>query len=131
MEAYVNTTNNEEGLVRGVTYDTEPEKTYLILMDGLERGEGSEGETLRPIRDWEIKVGRQQAYDYIKNMLESEYAEFNIYKSKIIVDSITFKDGVSIYEFMKNMKEGDKVIDYTSFDIEDYTYTVDNEEGAE
>lgn len=108
---------NTEGLIRGVTYDTEPDKTYLILIHGVEND--NEG---RSYRDWEFKVGRQAAYDYIKTMLENEYVIVDVEESKIIVSSENVKitDGVSIYAFMKNMKETDKVIDYTSFDIEDY-----------
>lgn len=108
---------NTEGLIRGVSYDTEPEKTYLILIDGVESD--NEG---KPYRDWEIVTGRQEAYDYIKSMLENEYVIVNVEESKIIVDSPNVKitDGVSIYAFMKNMKDNDKVIDYSSFDIEDY-----------
>lgn len=108
---------NTEGLVRGITYDTEPDKIYLILIDGVEND--NEG---KQYRDWEIITGRQNAYDYIKTMLENEYIIVNVEESKIIVSSENVKvtDGVSIYAFMKNMKETDKVIDYSSFDIEDY-----------
>ena len=108
---------NTEGLVRGVSYDTEPEKLYLILIDGEEVD--NEG---RRFRDWEIVEGRQAAYDYIKNILESDYVSVDVNESKIIVSSekVKITDGISIYEFMKVMKENDKVIDYTSFDIEDY-----------
>lgn len=108
---------NTEGLVKGVSYDTEPEKMYLILIEGWEPSEGGE-----KIRDWELVEGRQSAYDYIKNILESPYISVDIMESKIIVSSEKVKvtDGISIYEFMKAMKENDKVIDYTSFDIEDY-----------
>lgn len=110
-----------QGLVKGVTYDTEPDKTYLILIDG-ENNDAA-------YRDWEIVIGRQAAYDYIKNLLESSYASINVQKSKIIVDSdkVKISDGVSIYKFMKSMKEQDKIIDYTSFDIDDYI----NDEDAE
>lgn len=105
-----------EGLVKGVSYDSEPEKVYLILIDG-EENEGTK------FRDWEFKEGRQEAYDYIKNILLSEYITVDVHESKIIVNSekVKITDGISIYEFMKKMKENDKVIDYTSFDIEDYT----------
>ena len=108
---------NTEGLVRGVSYDTEPEKLYLILIDGEEVD--NEG---RRFRDWEIVEGRQAAYDYIKNILQSDYVSVDVNESKIIVSSekVKITDGISIYEFMKVMKEKDKVIDYTSFDIEDY-----------
>ena len=55
-------------------------------------------------------------------MLESSYVIIDVHKSKIIVSSekVKITDGISIYEFMKAMKESDKIIDYTSFDIEDY-----------
>ena len=104
-------------LVKGVSYDTEQEKVYLILIDGIE---ADNNET--PFRDWQIKEGRQAAYDYIKDMLMSDYLTIDVYESKIIVSSEKVKvtDGITIYEFMKAMKENDKVIDYTSFDIEDY-----------
>lgn len=109
---------NTEGLVKGVSYDTEPEKVYLILLEGRDT---EEDEAL--FREWEFKEGRQQAYDYIKSMLESDYIIIDVMESKIIVSSEKVKvtDGITIYEFMKAMKENDKVIDYTSFDIEDYT----------
>ena len=117
---------NTEGLIRGVTYDPEEtEKTYLILIDGEEVD--NEG---RRFRDWEIITGRQSAYDYIKNMLENEYVMIDVDKSKIIVssDKVKVTDGISIYDFMKAMKQQDKVIDYSSFDIDDYVGDV---EGAE
>ena len=108
-------TENNEGLIRGVTYDTEPDKTYLILIDG-------EDEDGKRFRDWEIKVGRQAAYDYIKDILESKYAAIDVHESKIIVssDKVKVTDGVSIYKFMKGMKERDMIVDYSAFDIEDY-----------
>ena len=112
---------NTEGLVRGVSYDTEPEKTYLILLDGYE--EVNAGDNIaKPFRDWQMKEGRQAAYDYIKDMVKSEYVIIDVHKSRIIVSSEIVKvtDGISIYEFMKIMKDKEKVIDYTSFDIEDY-----------
>lgn len=114
-----------DGLVRGVSYDAEPEKVYLILIDGEEIS----NEALQ-YRDWEIVTGRQAAYDYIKNMIESEYVSVDVHKSKIIVSSEAVKvtDGISIYKFMKSMKEADKVIDYTSFDIDDYVGNLEGEE---
>ena len=117
---------NTEGLIRGVSYDpVETEKTYLILIDGEEAD--NEG---KRFRDWEVITGRQNAYDYIKNMLENEYVMIDVDSSKIIVssDKVKVTDGISIYDFMKSMKEKDKVIDYSSFDIDDYVGDV---EGAE
>ena len=107
---------NNEGLIRGITYDEEPDKIYLVLLDGVDKDETTK------FRDWEFIEGRQKAYDYIKSMIESEYLNIDILESKIIVNSekVKIDDGISIYEFMKTMKEKDKIIDYTSFDIEDY-----------
>lgn len=118
---------NTDGLVRGVSYDSEPEKTYLVLIEATETNDDE-----KQFRDWEIVEGRQSAYDYIKRMIESDYISVDIIKSKIIVnsDKVKITDGISIYQFMKSMKEQDKIIDYSSFDIEDY-YTGDNSEGAE
>lgn len=117
---------NTEELVRGVSYDPEPEKTYLILLEGIEPVYGYD-DVAKPFRDWQMKEGRQAAYDYIKDMVQSEYVIINVHKSRIIVSSVKITDGISIYKFMKSMKENDKVIDYTSFDIEDYVS--EDEEG--
>lgn len=108
----------EQNLIPGVTYDTEPEKTYLILFEG----EYVDGDDSMPLKDWAFIIGRQKAYDYIKDLITNEYANIDVIESKIIVDSdhVKISDHISIYEFMKEMKESEKVIDYTSFDIEDY-----------
>ena len=118
---------NEEGLVRGVSYDTEPDKTYLILIDAQEKDNDEIS-----FRDWQVITGRQEAYDYIKGMIENEYISVDIHTSKIIVSTVKIEEGISIYYFMKSMKENEKVIDYTSFDIEDYNdYDPEETEGAE
>lgn len=102
---------NEQNLIRGVIYDTEPDKTYLILLEDTEES----------FRDWQIITGRQDAYDYIKSMVISqEYGCIDVEKSKIVVNTLTIDKAISIYEFMKEMKLKDKVIDYTEFDIDDY-----------
>lgn len=115
---------NTEGLVRGISYDNEEDKVYLILIDGEETDNES-----KKYRDWEIVTGRQQAYDYIKSILESEFAIIDVDRSKIIVssDKVKITDGISIYKFMKAMKDDDRVIDYTSFDIDDYAGDVEGE----
>lgn len=110
---------NEQNLIRGVTYDTEPEKTYLVLLEDTEES----------FRDWQIITGRQEAYDYIKGMIEGqEFGCIDVEKSMIVVNTLTIDKAITIYEFMKEMKLKDKVIDYTSFDIDDYTtHTEGNE----
>lgn len=109
----------EQNLIRGVTYDTEPEKTYLILIAGEYI---KDGEDEQELKDWAFVIGRQKAYDYIKELVTSEYLNIDIIESRIIVDSDQVKvtEGISLYEFMKVMKLEDKVVDWSSFDIEDF-----------
>lgn len=115
---------NEEGLVRGVSYDTEPEKKYLVLI------EATDIESEEQYQEWRFIEGRQNAYDYIKRRIENHYLSVDVHKSLIIVDSVKINEGISIYSFMKVMKESEKVIDYTSFDIEDYNdYDPEETEG--
>ena len=117
---------NNEGLTRGVIYDTEPEKTYLVLIDATDI------ESEEQYQEWRFIEGRQKAYDYIKGRIENHYITVDVHKSLIIVNSVKINEGISVYSFMKVMKETEKVIDYTSFDIEDYNdYDPEESEGAE
>ena len=104
---------------------------YLILIEGEYVSNECEN-----YKSFEIITGRQATYDFIKNILENqkrdEYCcEFimDVSKSKIISEPpvitdktprITLSNMLSVYLFMKIMKEKGKIIDDTSFDIEDY-----------
>ena len=97
------------------------DKLYLILWY-IDTDSDSEQQQL-----FEFKTGRQETYDYIKEMLKDE--EFgkhvDVMKSRILADSkgIRISHKVSIYKFMFDMKYGDKVEDNdSSFDIEDWKY---------
>lgn len=95
------------------------QKKYLILM----YGEDSSG---REYKMWEYVTGRQEAYNYIREMLidiEEEDVTVDAYKSRIIVESDSGKvkiNGISIYKFMKQMKLEGLVEDNTNFDIEEW-----------
>ena len=61
-------------------------------------------------------------------MIENDEDTYiDIHESKIISESVNILDAISIYEFMKLVKEA--VIDETGFDIEEYN--IEGEIGIE
>lgn len=83
------------------------EKNYLMLFYAtIDKGEEE--------KVFEIVTGREAAYEYIKSMIEC----IDIHKSKVLVDTVCFKDAASVYEFMKYIRDNNFFGD--SFDIEDY-----------
>lgn len=122
------------------TIDTPVKKLYLLLKVYNDFDAG-EGESEQP-RDWEFFSGTsQELYDKVKEeILESEDSsvrqKIDVMQSIILVNStkVTIEIAVSknrpcsYYTIMKNLREQGKVIDDSSFDIEDYKYDVDNEE---
>lgn len=107
----------EQKLQKGIIYHDKSEKRYLIIIKGIECDQDE-----KEFKDWEWKIGRQEAYDYIKGLIESDYVDINVHESKIFVDSekVKLADALSVYEFMKIMKTDNKVKDDTNFDIEDF-----------
>ena len=102
---------------------------YLILLEGEYKYKDGEN-----YKSFEFITGRQAAYDYIKdilmNMNDSDYEYMlDISKSRIISEPpvvtkdtlrITLSNMLTVYSFMKIMREKGKVTDDSSFDIEDY-----------
>lgn len=102
---------------------------YLILLEGeYKKGDGES------YRSFEFITGRQAAYDYIKDILENmndsdfEYV-LDVSKSRIISEPpvitkdtprITLSNMLTLYSFMKAMKEKHKIVDESSFSVEDY-----------
>lgn len=82
------------------------DKTYVILYYmTIDTGED--------IKSFEVVTGRENAYEYIKGIVEY----LDIHESKIMVDNIPYSKAISIYEFMKLMSNH---FFEDSFDIEDY-----------
>ena len=106
----------------------EVKKKYLILFYG-EYDEGYEYQM------WKFIEGKQEAYDYIRDIfLSEELADdgvvFDAYKSRIIVQSDSGKirlDGISIYRFIKKLVIENLVDQDANFDIDEWK--VDEEEG--
>ena len=102
---------------------------YLILLEGEYKDRDGEN-----YKSFEMIQGRQAAYDFIKeileNMTDSDYEYIlDVSKSKIISEPpvitedtprITLSNMLSVYSFMKIMRQQNKIKDDTSFDIEDY-----------
>ena len=115
---------NTENLVRAMSYE-EDKKTYLVLLEGeIPTNEGENYKT------YEFILGRQATYDYIKDIIQSQDIIFDAMKSKVIVDSekVNIGKALSVYNFMRIMKENNKVVDESSFDIEDYYYDIEEKE---
>ena len=102
---------------------------YLILLEGEYKDRDGEN-----YKSFEMIQGRQAAYDLIKDILEHmnepdyEYI-LDVSKSKIISEPpvitdetprITLSNMLTLYSFMKIMRQQNKIKDDTSFDIEDY-----------
>lgn len=89
----------------------EPEELrYLIL---LVSGEDSEEN-----RTFEVIQGRIDAYEYIKSLIISE--SIDPINSFIMSNLTPLDEAVTIFEFMKYMKESGKITDNSNFDIADY-----------
>lgn len=71
---------------------------------------------------WEIITGREEAYEYIKNNIDTIDAE----ESYIIANDmkIDLENMHKIIDFVKFVKEANDITD--DFDIDDYNFGVDN-----
>lgn len=93
---------------------TPNERQYLVLLSGDYKDNDNQ-----EYRDFEWIVGRQRLYDYLRDLILSEDdVIIDIHKSLIISETVTINDYVSVYEFMRAVKN--IVIDETGFDIEEY-----------
>ena len=80
------------------------------------------------MRQWEIKIGRQATYDYLKELVKYEAIDpntsfiigGNIINSDVIVDNINkeknninFNDvsPITVFRFLKVMRENNKILD--------------------
>lgn len=79
------------------------ERLYLVCLAGVEGVED----------DWYLCTGRTEAYDTIKDCIES----IDLSKSFIMVETATLKNRKSIYAFMKHVEQ---YYPEDTFDIDDY-----------
>ena len=102
-------------LMDAVTFDgPDPdEMKYLLLIKAIEPSNIDDYGY-----EWFVKSGRQATYDFLKELLTSCIVDVD--ESFIMAESSTIKSAISIYKFMRNMKDGGKVIENTSFDPDEY-----------
>lgn len=107
--------NGPRELVMGLDFsddDKDPEKFEFCIM--FKYADDNDNE----IKDWEIIIGRKNMYEFIMDNIES----MDIDESYIINQNITFKDKLTVYEFVKYIIEegGHYQSDSNTFRIDDY-----------
>ena len=126
----------DEGIIltsatSGIIFEGEnpDEKAYLVLLSIYDISEENSGDVMR---EWNIKVGRQNTYDYLKELVKNEAIDPNT--SFIIAgDLFGFDDGdkinikfndispATVFRFLKIMRENNKVLDGDeTFDINEF-----------
>ena len=105
------TIGEPEHLIKGGEEEKEikdpEERQYLLLyIASDDKGED--------IKSFEFITGRTATYKFIKGIIES----LDIHESKVLVETVTLKEIVSVYDFMKHISS----LLEDNFDIEDYNY---------
>lgn len=116
-----NKTGEEKKLIKPFVVNDKSSKLklYLILKYYNSGNDGAED-----YRDFEFFNGTtSDVYAHLKLEIETS-TDFDVMRSRILVDSpnISISHKCSIYTFMKDAKDTGRVIDNTSFDIQDYYY---------
>lgn len=114
-------------VVPAVTFDEAPdEKVYLLLLTVYPAEDQEE-----TLRDWQIKVGRQTTYDYLRMLVKDEAIDPN--ESFILAGSDEYDEAfgkdnakfegkpITVFRFLKVMFDSRKVLDDNAdFDINEY-----------
>jgi hypothetical protein len=102
----------QPGMVNPITLinkdDDAETKQYLVLYYATDEDDND-------VKSFEICTGRTETFNFIKNMIES----INIHDSLVLSENNTLKNIISVYEFMKYLRDNDLIYDKT-FDIEEY-----------
>ncbi len=85
--------------------------TYLLLLK-------IKTDTDEDVYSWHCVTGRQAAYDYLKELVENVAVDTDY--SYIMSDTATINKAITIRVFMKNVKEGGMVTDFSDFDVDSY-----------
>lgn len=104
--------NNADGKAKPLVMVEDPNdkgKTneFLVLLKGEYEGE--------EFSEWQICVGREEAYEYIKEFIEY----IDLFESFIVSEKDTFKDRIRVIKFLKHVIASGK-IDDPGFDPDDY-----------
>lgn len=101
-----------EKVEREINPQDPEEKQYILLYVDLTE-EDDEGEV--PLR-WEAVQGRNHAYESIK----ANAPVIDTDKSLVLVETVPYKDSLSVRQFVKYLQNSDMVDKYDGFDIDTY-----------
>lgn len=102
------------------------DKKYLVLLTVYPETDDNLSEFTR---DWSIKTGRQNTYDFLKEMVKAEIVDpissfiiaGSVEKISLIENFKPDSNPISVYRFMKVMYDNHKIIDdEEDFSIDDY-----------
>lgn len=105
----------ESDIQRGLipVNDDPNKKVYLILYQYTEHGdEAEEG------RIWEIKEGRQNTYEHLRDLTVAEAIDPN--NSYILAEPVAMRDMGTVIGFLEAMYDDSLVEDESGFDPYDY-----------
>ena len=109
-EINTNTNNvDEDGLVEGISFGEDPsEKKYLLFFIYSDE-DGND------VKDWEIIIGRDNFYQFIKDNAET----MDMLNSKALTGSLTVEEAVCVADIIKSFKS-QGMYRNDGFDIEEY-----------
>ena len=106
-----------EKVIKEIAPEDPEERQYVMLYTDLGYDESGGDNNEFPLR-WEAVQGRTNAYENIK----INAAVIDIDKSLVLVETVAFKDSMTVRQFVNYMKNGGFIED-ESFDINDYSGT--------
>lgn len=118
---FVDVTNNTlfirtyEKVTNGIAPENPEQKQYILLYSDLGYEDDGNSSEEFPLR-WEAVVGRRTAYDSIK----VNAPIIDIDRSLVLVETLPFKDALSVRQFMEYLKNSD-IINEEDFDINDFS----------
>lgn len=101
-----------EKVLKEITPDDPEQRQYIMLYTDLGYEDNYEEFPLR----WEAVSGRTQAYENIK----INAPVIDIDKSLVLVETVAFKDSLTVRQFIDYLKNGN-IIEDESFDINDFS----------
>lgn len=128
---------NLGAVIPAITFEEEDpdKKAYLVLLSIYDTSEDAKDDI---IRQWEIKIGRQATYDYLKELVKYEAIDPNtsfiiggsVINSDVVSDNVTneknnihFNDvsPITVFRFLKVMRENKKILDGDDmFNVNDF-----------
>lgn len=118
-QVFGETTDIQRGLIP--TEDDPDKKIYLVLYQYVDNGDDESN------RHWELKQGRQDTFDFLKNLVVSETIDPN--NSYILAEMTHMQDMGTVIGFLEAMVDNNLVVnDNDAFDPYDYDIAYEDSE---